>query len=189
MYSDINYAAKLRQVTELRPKATLTFFASNQEVTRPNSQSLFSRLTLLSKDLMAMDAIFLHMAESSLTIIRQRGMKNIPQVSWSSPYRKTGTGENTQNGIAVDANTTESGLLGPMGKQYLREGVKEIGNHFQGGFSSSLMFITRARTLGGLSSCDYFKIKISVCQLMSIIKVGTYSTPLMSIITWITRLS
>lgn len=75
------------------PKATLTFFASNQEVTRPKSQSLFSRLTLPSRDLMAMDAILLHMVEPSFTIIRQRGMKNIPQLSWSRPYGRAGTGE------------------------------------------------------------------------------------------------
>ena len=36
--------------------------------------------------------------------------------------------------------------------QYLRERVKEISNHFQGGLSPGLMFITRVRTSEGLVS-------------------------------------
>jgi hypothetical protein len=113
MYSYLKYGyQKLRSVIELWLKATLTFFASNQEITISKSQSFFSRLILLSKDLIAMDAIFLHMAESSFTIIRQRGMKNIPQFSWSSPYRKKAL-MSTQNGTTTDQLTREgSGFQG-----------------------------------------------------------------------------
>ena len=38
------------------------------------------------------------------------------------------------------------------GSRYLRECVKEISDHFQGGLSPGLMFITRVRTLEGLVS-------------------------------------
>lgn len=90
---------KLRVSIGIWFKATLTFFAPNQVVTISKRKSFFSRLILLSKDLIAMDAIFLHRAESSFTIIRQRGIKNIPQFSWSSPWKKTGTYEHTETGI------------------------------------------------------------------------------------------
>lgn len=148
MHSDINYAPKLKLCHWSMTKSNTTFFASNQEVTRPNSQSFLSWLTLLSKDLMAMDAILLHMAESSLTVIRQRGMKNIPQWSWRSPCGKVGTSE---NGSAMGMWQHRARLPGSTGKPYLREGLKQIGDHFQSGFSSRLMFITRARMLGRLS--------------------------------------
>lgn len=114
MYSYLKYEhQKLRLFFAIWLKATLTFFAPNQVVTMSKSQSFFSRLILLSKDLIAMDAIFLHMAESSFTIIRQRGIKNIPQFSWSSPWKKTDTYEHTQTGILTDVSQTEDpGLLG-----------------------------------------------------------------------------
>lgn len=153
---------KLRLFIEIWLKVTLTFFAPNQVVTISKSQSFFSRLILLSKDLIVIDAIFLHMAESSFTIIRQRGIKNIPQFSWSSPWKKTGTYEHTQTRILRGPN--KGGPWAPKGSRetrlticfcdsrYLRKCVKEISDHFQDRLSPSLMFITRARTLEGLVS-------------------------------------
>lgn len=131
-----------------------------------------------------MDAIFLHMAESSFTTMRQRGTKNMPQFSWRSPWKKRAIDAQTPGGLPrllwQEGGRGFSASQGGRGQrvcrgapQYLRECLKEIGDHLQGGLSSGLMFVTRARALAhGLAARAFTnnywkKIKI-ICQCVSL---------------------
>ena len=63
-----------------RPKNT--FLLWNHSVTSENIRSCFSFFILLRRDLHVKAAIFLHLAESSFTIIIEREIKNSPQYLW-----------------------------------------------------------------------------------------------------------